>query len=578
MPQAASISNTRIESRNSRRRVRSGCGTCRIRKVKCDEGRPACHRCISTGRACDGYGIWGGGSNSSVKLQQSHSASQDVETVVARPLAPLSVLVATTSEEKYYFTWFKSQAMHKFSGAFASKFWNTLILQMGFREPAVLHAVLALSSVHRRGVVINTCEQRDIKDTLYEQEQFALQSYVKAIRHLQPHFSVKDRTSFRVALATCLVFIAVELLRGHFQAAISHLQNGLKVLQDAELSVNVDDRNLRLKSGHELADDWIVETFSVLQFQAELFSLSYHGPFLIPPVVGHKPGSIMPQSLDEAWQQMQRLLNEILHLAQTSCEEVPESESHLPPHTLLELQQHIRADLERWLYMYENLRKSLHGHMSYDENKRFTILSGYHTMAKIMLEVCLCPGNESIFDSHTTQFVFLVSTLSELCAEAGTYLPTRLCRKLRPGNFVDMAHSYVDVGWLPPLYYTAIKCRIHRVRLQAIRLIEISSHREGIWDAETTACIARKVMEIEERDFYRGVDIDDEFPLSSCPTPRDLSLPLIPDSYRIHGLEVVLHGDPMESIFLFREPNQEGRTGKVLISEYNISSQCWVDR
>lgn len=467
--------------------------------------------------------------------------------------------------------------MHKFSGVFASRFWNTLILQMSFREPAVLHAVLALSSVHKRGVVINTGEQQGIKGTLYEQEQFALQNYVKAIRHLQPHFSVKDRTSFRVALATCLVFISVELLRGHFQAAISNLQNGLKVLQDLQLSSNVDDRNIRLKSGHEQADDWIVETFSLLQFQVELFSLSCHGPFLIPPMVGHKPGSVMPQSLDEAWQQVQRLLNEILHLAQTGCQKVPESGSHLP-HTLLELQQHIRDDLERWLYMYEDLRKSLHGHMSYDENKRFKILSGYHTMANIMLEVCLCPGNESIFDSHTTQFVFLVGKLSELWAEAGTYLPTRLCPKLRPGNFVDMAQSYVDVGWLPPLYYAAIKCRIHRVRLQAIRLIEISSHREGIWDAETTACIARKVMEIEERDFYRDVDIDNEFPLSSSPTPRDLSLPLIPDSYRIHGLEVVLHGDPMESIFLFCKPNQEGRTRKVLISEYNVSSQCWIDR
>src|SRR3569833_880855 len=27
----------------------------RIRKVKCDETKPFCHRCVSTGRACDGY-------------------------------------------------------------------------------------------------------------------------------------------------------------------------------------------------------------------------------------------------------------------------------------------------------------------------------------------------------------------------------------------------------------------------------------------------------------------------------------------------------------------------------------------
>lgn len=35
----------------------SGCLTCRIRKVKCDEAKPACHKCRSTGRKCDGYSV-----------------------------------------------------------------------------------------------------------------------------------------------------------------------------------------------------------------------------------------------------------------------------------------------------------------------------------------------------------------------------------------------------------------------------------------------------------------------------------------------------------------------------------------
>ncbi|KAK3385315.1 hypothetical protein B0H63DRAFT_181546 [Podospora didyma] len=51
--------------RPRRSKVKTGCQTCKTRKVKCDEGRPACVRCVSTGRACDGYGIWGGGSKHS---------------------------------------------------------------------------------------------------------------------------------------------------------------------------------------------------------------------------------------------------------------------------------------------------------------------------------------------------------------------------------------------------------------------------------------------------------------------------------------------------------------------------------
>ena len=42
--------NGRLGSRKSR----AGCTTCKIRKVKCDESRPECNKCKSTGRKC-GY-------------------------------------------------------------------------------------------------------------------------------------------------------------------------------------------------------------------------------------------------------------------------------------------------------------------------------------------------------------------------------------------------------------------------------------------------------------------------------------------------------------------------------------------
>ncbi|KAF1846347.1 uncharacterized protein K460DRAFT_377581 [Cucurbitaria berberidis CBS 394.84] len=36
-------------------KVKTGCATCRTRKVKCDEKKPFCQRCVNTGRTCDGY-------------------------------------------------------------------------------------------------------------------------------------------------------------------------------------------------------------------------------------------------------------------------------------------------------------------------------------------------------------------------------------------------------------------------------------------------------------------------------------------------------------------------------------------
>ncbi|KAJ2969295.1 hypothetical protein NQ176_g8739 [Zarea fungicola] len=36
-------------------KVKTGCVTCRVRRVKCDEGKPQCVRCTAYGYVCDGY-------------------------------------------------------------------------------------------------------------------------------------------------------------------------------------------------------------------------------------------------------------------------------------------------------------------------------------------------------------------------------------------------------------------------------------------------------------------------------------------------------------------------------------------
>lgn len=55
--QQADPEQTQLVKPKSKRKTKGGCRTCKIRKVKCDEGRPCCHRCQSTGRICEGYGI-----------------------------------------------------------------------------------------------------------------------------------------------------------------------------------------------------------------------------------------------------------------------------------------------------------------------------------------------------------------------------------------------------------------------------------------------------------------------------------------------------------------------------------------
>ena len=540
----------------------------RIRKVKCDESYPACRRCVSTGRVCDGYGIWGGGGNFYGHDQRPQVSGDG--TIVPRP-ACVSFFVATT-EEKEYFDWFKCRTTVKLPGSFISDFWTTLILQASLSEPTVLHAVLALSSVHRGGI-LNGDRQEQSNSVPDKLEQFTLQQYVQAINHLQPHFSAKDRSSFRVALIACIVFVSLDFLRGHFTTAQIHLQNGLNLLGEMQSLSGKNDELLLLRSRRESIDDWIVEAFSRLHVQVELFRYLYHRPCLLLEAAEPGPPALMFCSLKEAWQEMDPLLNKIFLLTKQAREHEAESKSLPHPPVLLRHQQRVQTELARWLDTYEASREALQGQESHEEEKAYQLLSAYHTMATIMADMCLCPCDEGLYDSHTDQFVHLIRQLADLRAISSTIVPFRA----PPGQLFDMSRSIVDMGWIPPLYYTAVKCRVHGIRLQAIRFLESTYHREGIWDAKIAARVSQKVMEIEERDYYKDIDTADVFPLSGYPRPQDLSMPPLPESYRVSDVEVILSGEPIDKVLLLWRQNRGGIGCKVRIGEYHVSSRRWMD-
>ena len=542
----------------------------RIRKVKCDEGRPACYWCKSADRIGDGYGIWGGG-DSFYRHRQRITGLID-SRVVSRSPASVSV-VASGTEEMGYFEWFKCRTAIKLPGSFVSRFWDTLLFQASLDEPAVLHAVLALSSVHKRGT-FTANGQAKTDNGSKEQEQYTLKHYVKAISHLRSNFLIKNRASFRAALITCVTFICIEFLRGHFMAAQFHLQNGLKILEEMQMLSNSSDGILRSKPYLESTDDWVIEAFSRLHLQVELFKHTYQHPCLVLQATDLETPFQIFHSINEAWQQLGWLLNQIFYLAhQSRQQDVCGCESLRNPPLLLEHQQLVRTKLARWLEMYEALEKGLQRYRSAREEKGYQLLYTYHTMASIMADTCLRPSDELAFDFHINQFILLISQLANLWTMASMARTTSPVQAL-PG---DMSRSVIDMGWIPLLYYAAVKCRVRRIRLQAIRLLASTSHREGIWDARTAACVARKVMAREERDFYEEIDTADDFSLLSSPRPQDLSLPTLPESYRIRDVEVVLSGDPMDRILLFCNQKQEGMDCRVLISEYNVYLQCWTD-
>lgn len=375
--------------------------------MKCDESRPACHRCISTGRICDGYGIWGGGGN--FYGDPKRCTGSKAGSVASLAPACLSIVAVGTEEEQQYYHWIEWRTAKKTPGLFVLAFWDKLIYQASLSEPAVLHAVLALSSLHR-SETLNSKQSRS-GGLPEEQEKFMLHHYSQAIVHLQPHFLSKSRASLRIALITCVIFISLEFLRGHFKTAITHLQEGLKITRETQSpSIMGKDGIPLLKLAHDPIDDWILEALSRIQVQVELFKKCYKHPCLDLQVSESELQMSSFHSIDEAWQQLERLLNSMFFLTKVGREQ-PVAEYIGNPSALTKHQQHIQGELARWLEMYEVSSKDFQGQGS--EGFASQLLCAYHAMAN-MAHAFLWSDNGPGFESYTNQFVSLINELANI--------------------------------------------------------------------------------------------------------------------------------------------------------------------
>jgi len=63
-----------------RTRTRDGCWTCKTRRQKCDNARPTCQNCLSSGRECGGFEVrlrWGTGIASRGKFSGAEKPAQE---------------------------------------------------------------------------------------------------------------------------------------------------------------------------------------------------------------------------------------------------------------------------------------------------------------------------------------------------------------------------------------------------------------------------------------------------------------------------------------------------------------------
>lgn len=179
----------------------------RVRKVKCDEGKPQCQRCVGTGRRCDGYAP--ATSSSNLSLHRPRHLFSNVDDV----------------GEKRALQFFCQVAGPFLSGPMDPYFWTHLVMQFSTFEPAVRHTVVAISSLYEQMHSSSPGSGKVRAD-----DRLALRHYNSAIRHL------KLMRNEPLVLLVCVLFVCIEFLLGNREAAIQHCKHGVTLLQNVEAS------------------------------------------------------------------------------------------------------------------------------------------------------------------------------------------------------------------------------------------------------------------------------------------------------------------------------------------------------
>jgi hypothetical protein len=162
-------------------RVRTGCITCRRRKIKCDEAKPSCARCRAANYICGGYSEPRRASPTYPALSEDESSS----AVVVPAQGPSSELSLRQT------TWRQDQlpAYHHFVTTTVVRlfrhdhlvFWRDQVAQMSYGRDVVYEALLAVGAVHRASLL--SCQYESVQEAS-RLRVLGLRAYGNALRLL----------------------------------------------------------------------------------------------------------------------------------------------------------------------------------------------------------------------------------------------------------------------------------------------------------------------------------------------------------------------------------------------------------
>ena len=138
-----------------------------------------------------------------------------------------------TFNESRSLAYYRTRVSKNISNYFDEDFWDSLVLQVGEKEPTVRYAILALSALYEASENSQPLDLPSSTDRHKHLLQFAIYQHNNAISKLLESINA-GRLHLEMVLMSCLIFTWIEFLRENVVDALRHLHSGLRLLREHE--------------------------------------------------------------------------------------------------------------------------------------------------------------------------------------------------------------------------------------------------------------------------------------------------------------------------------------------------------
>ena len=430
-------------------KAKSGCLICRRRRVKCDEGKPECEKCLRSNRECSGY--------SHLFAQVSENAILRNGTRPSRHVSPARPIVNTFGageSEWQAFDYSRHSTCSTLVGLLDGGLWHDQVLRHSFCDAAIHNAVVAVGHLSRHANRCNVVQMDRCSCADYKSAMVRYSAAITNLHNRQDPIGANRVPGIAFALFTCLE---------------SLLNNSDQILSLADAAMAI------LCQSSEMMDDALFEFFQRLKIYFYTVRRGHNSvaKLAAPPTPSHF------RSLREARISLYAAIEGVITFVN-----LPVWLQGAHPYHDAELEDILFARQHALLLRLRRWREACNS-LSQDDRatETFGILKSYAIMGELWI-TAIPHRNERAFANATDSFTAILDLASRhLPKQASQLQQTRLL------NF--------ELDWLTPLFYTATKCRITDARHRAISPMAHLPRQEGIWRRDRLLVLARRVAERE---------------------------------------------------------------------------------